>query len=314
MLTHRPFRFGVLTFGATTRHEWRSQAQEAEALGYDTFLVDDHLNRLIAPIAALMAAADATPVIRIGSCVFGNDFRHPAILAKEAATLDVLSDGRLELGIGTGYARADYDQPGITFDPPAIRVGRFREAVTILKRVFTNDTFTFCRPVLSTSRGGVHSQTCPASVSPLFIGGGDRQMLTIAAREGDIVGVNARTTPAGTFDYLSVTAEATAQKVAWIRAAAAERLSALEMSLLVPFLSVTDQPQQMLEHFRESWQIADHLTAEQVRLSPHTLIGSLDYIVELLQERRETYGFSYVVVFEYSMREFSAIVARLRGS
>ena len=129
----RAFRFGIVTGGVASRKAWIDKAKQAEALGYSTLLIDDHLYNTFAPLTALVSAADATTSLRVGSLVFGNDFRHPAILAKEAATLDVLTDGRFELGLGTGYSSGDYEKMGITLQPPGTRVSRFEEAVRIIK-------------------------------------------------------------------------------------------------------------------------------------------------------------------------------------
>ena|SRR5688572_2085188 len=143
MSQSRTFRFGILTGGAASRKAWVDKAKQAESLGYSTLLIDDHLYNPFAPLTALVSAADATTSLRVGSLVFGNDFRHPVVLAKEAATLDVLTDGRFELGLGTGYSREDYEQSGMTFQSPRTRVSRFEEAVQIIKGLFTDDAVTY---------------------------------------------------------------------------------------------------------------------------------------------------------------------------
>src|SRR6266487_4567786 len=143
MLQSRPFRFGVVGLGAHSRAEWVTLARKAEGLGYAVFVMPDHFQPQLAPMTALMAVADATHVLRIGSFVFANDFRHPAVLAKEAATLDFLSDGRFELGPGAGIGPFDYQQLGLKFEDAGTRVGRLEEAVSIVKRFFTQERVNF---------------------------------------------------------------------------------------------------------------------------------------------------------------------------
>src|SRR5215217_526689 len=139
----RAFRFGILTGGAASRRAWIDKARQAESLGYSTLLIDDHLYNTFAPLTALVSAANSTSSLRVGSLVFGNDFRHPVVLAKEVATLDVLTDGRFELGLGSGYSREDYEQSGIALQPPGTRVSRFEEAVRIIKGLFAEEVLTF---------------------------------------------------------------------------------------------------------------------------------------------------------------------------
>jgi probable F420-dependent oxidoreductase len=313
MTPQRPFRFGVLAFGATSRDAWVSTARKAEDLGYATFLVDDHLSRRFAPIAALAAAAEATHVLRVGSCVFGNDFRHPVVLAKEAASLDVLSGGRFELGIGTGYERADYDQTGIPLDPPGVRVSRLAEAVQIIKGAFADAPFSFAGRYYTIRALNGLPKPLQRPHPLIFIGGGSRRILSIAAQEADIVGINVKTTAAGGFDVLSITPDATAQKVAWVRHAAGARFAALELQLLVPFMRVTDNRYQAAAQFVQAWQLTEVVRPEHILDSPHALIGTVDQIVEDLLARRECYGVSYVAVFEEQMDMFAPIVARLAG-
>src|SRR6478752_126937 len=143
MATKRRFRFGVSPGTATSRKNWVEQARKAEDLGYSTLLMPDHFVNDLATVPALAIAAEATTTLRVGSFVYDNDFRHPAMVAKEAATLDLLSDGRFELGIGAGWHRPEYEQTGIPFDPPGVRVGRLEEAVTIIKALFGEEPVNF---------------------------------------------------------------------------------------------------------------------------------------------------------------------------
>jgi probable F420-dependent oxidoreductase len=313
-MTHpRPFRFGVLASGSPSREEWATLARRTEALGYDTLAINEHLDSPLAPIAAIAAAAEVTTRLRVGSCVFANDFRHPVILAKEAASLDVLSDGRFEFGLGTGYSRDDYAQSGIPLDPPGVRVARCAEAVRIIKAAFAGGPVDFAG-AHHTVRG---FELVPTPVQrphpPLLLGGGGRRILTLAAQEADIVGINVRATAEGYFDLPSTTPEATAQKVAWVREAAGERFPALELHMLVPFVAVTDEPEPVAAAMLADWGLSELWRVEQLLASPHALIGTEDQIAGWVQERRERYGISYVTVYAPAMEAFAPVVARLAG-
>jgi probable F420-dependent oxidoreductase len=309
----RPFRFGVLAFGAASRQEFVTLARRSEALGYATFAIADHLDSTLAPIAAMATAAAVTTTIRIGCGVFANDLRNPVILAQEMASLDVLSDGRLELGLGTGYQRQDYEGTGIPLDPPGVRVARLAEAVRVVKAFFGPGPVEFAGRYYTV--GGLHPLPPPVQrpYPPILIGGGGRRMLELAVREADIVGINVRTTPAGDFDWASVTPEATDEKVAWVRAAAGARWDDLELHTLAPFVAVTDDPPRAAETFLADWGAADALSVDALLASPHTLIGSEDRIIEILRERRARWGISYVTVFPEAIEAFSPVVARLAG-
>jgi probable F420-dependent oxidoreductase len=276
----RPFRFGIQVSGASSREAWIATARKAEALGYSTLLVDDHLGNPLAPLPALVTAAEVTTTLRIGTFVLANDFRHPVLLAREAATLDLLSSGRLELGLGTGYALADYTQSGIPLSPPGVRVSRFAEAVQIIKGMFADAPLTFAGRYYS-----IHDLNGATPIQrphpPLLIGGGGQRMLSLAAREADIVSVNIKTTPTGGFDFRSLTAEAAAQKVAWVREAAGEHFQALELNLLVPLIAMTNNQRQGAEQLLRHWGIdTEAFSVGQVLESPSALLGSVDQIVD----------------------------------
>ncbi|MEO5953821.1 MAG: TIGR03621 family F420-dependent LLM class oxidoreductase, partial [Chloroflexia bacterium] len=193
MANKRLFRFGVVSASTESRKDWVELARKAEDLGYSTFLLPDHFVNPLAAVPALSVAAAATTTLRVGSFVFDNDFRHPAMLAKEAATLDLLSDGRFEIGIGAGWHGPEYEQTGIPFDPPGVRVGRLEEAVAIIKKFFTGEPVTFAGNHY-TINGLVG---LPTSVQrphpPIFLAGGGKRVLSLAGREADIVGLHLRT-------------------------------------------------------------------------------------------------------------------------
>ena len=314
--TGRPFRFAVNALGSVSREEWRATARKAEDLGFSTLSVADHLWTGLAPLTSLMAAAEVTTTLRLGSLVFGNDFRHPVVLAREAATLDLLSDGRLELGLGTGWEKDDYVQSGMPLDPPATRVGRFEEAVQIIKKLFGDEPVTFSGQYYTIT--GLNSLPKPAQRPhpPILIGGGSRRMLSLAVREANIISVNTRTTASGDVDMSSNTAAATDRKVRWIQQIAGDRFGDLELNILVLAAIVTDRPRESAERLAQQWGISPtQISLDDLLKSPHFLFGSTDEIVETLLMRRDRYGISYVTFTgEESMDSFAPIVSRLSGT
>src|SRR2546430_9018955 len=197
MSKQRPFRFGVSVHGARSGAEWRSIARQVEASGYSTLLMPDHLGDQLSPIPALVAAADATSTLRVGSLVFDNDFRHPAMLAKEAATLDVLSGGRLELGLGAGWMKPEYDRAGMIFDRAGIRIDRMEESIQILKGLFADGPVEFAGQYYTISGLEGFPKPVQRPHPPFHIGGGGRGFFTIAAREGGNVGFIPKASPHG---------------------------------------------------------------------------------------------------------------------
>jgi probable F420-dependent oxidoreductase len=294
------------------------KARRAEDLGYSTLLIDDHLYNAFAPLTALVSAADATTSLRVGSLVFGNDFRHPVVLAKEAATLDVLTDGRFELGLGSGYLREDYEQSGMELQPPGTRVSRFEEAVQIIKGLFGNETFTYTGKYYTIRDLNGLPKPLQKPQPPLLLGGGSKRMLSIAAREADIVSINIRTTAEGGFDSSSITPEATDQKIAWVHEAAGARFHDLELNVLV-FPVVTDQPRHVAEQMLREWKLpTDEASIDGLLAESSSLFGTVEQIVEDLQARRQRFGFSYIAIGEYYqadvMERFAPVIAKLAGT
>lgn len=311
MTSRRPFRFGMQGRSTGPRDQWLEMVGRVDALGYDSYLALDHFVRGLDPVASLMAVAFASYRLRIGSFVFDNDFRHPALLAKAAASLDVLSGGRLELGIGAGWLKEEYDQTGIPFDPPGVRIARMTEAVQLLKRIFTEE-----HPVsFSGEHYTVTDLICPPRPvqwphPPIIIGGGSKRILTVAGREANIVGITTRARADGSKDTADNTAAATDQKIAWVREGAGHRFADIELNVIVSDVHVTDDRAGTAERVGERYG----LTPKEVLGSPQILIGSVDEMVERLQERRERYGFSYIVVAEPNMEALAPMVARLAGT
>jgi probable F420-dependent oxidoreductase len=292
--------------------EWREKARQVESLGYSTLFLPDHFGDQISPIAGLMAAADATTTLRIGSHVFDNDYRHPVVLAKEAATLDLLSDGRLDFGLGAGWLASDYEQTGIPYDPPGTRIERMAEALQIIKSFFAGGSVSFAGKYYRVA--GVEAS--PSAVQkphpPIMLGGGGRRMLSLAGREADIVSINYKLSEGRINRNLVHTGmpEATDEKLAWIKDAAGDRFSKIELCATVFTFSLTDDRDGVAAAF------AAGLGSEPRDLleMPHFLIGSIDQMVEDLRVRRERFGISYVVLPDSAMESLASLVARLTGT
>lgn len=308
MTTTRPFRFGVIAYDAKSREEWIAKARRAEQLGYSTLLVPDHFGEQVAAVPALLAVAEATSTLRVGSYVFDNDFRHPVMLAKEAATLDMLSGGRFELGIGAGWLRSEYEQAGIAYDPANVRVSRLEEALHIVKGLFAEEPMTFAGNYYTVNNLNGFPKSTQRPHPPILVGGAGKRILSIAAREADIVSFAARVKADGSeLDVADTTPTSTLQKIEWVRQAAGNRFDALELNIIIFAASVTEDRQQADRQLAEAFKT----TEEQVLTIPHCLVGTPDQISEDIQMRREQYGISYVVVFEESMEAFAPVIARL---
>jgi probable F420-dependent oxidoreductase len=313
----RSFRFGVLCEEMGTREAWLAKARRAEELGYSTLLLRDHFTpgpfgNQFAPIAALMAAAMATTRLRIGSMVFDNDYRHPVILSKEAATLDVLSDGRLEFGLGAGWMGKEYEQAGMSFDPSSARVARFEEALHIFKGLFALEPVTFSGKYYTIT--GIQGFPRPLQQPhpPILIGAGGRRMLALAAREADIVGILAGPLNAGEptpTDPAAYSAESLSCKIAWLREVAEERFSQLELSVITNPRFTSNRRQGAEQIARErGW---NNVSTEEILKMPTFFIGTVDEVVEQMLERRERFGISYYMTFDRVMEAFAPLVARL---
>jgi probable F420-dependent oxidoreductase len=309
----RPFRFGVTAATAGSRREWVEKARQLEAFGYSTITVPDHFPETLSTAPALMAAADATEHLRVASWVFCNDFRHPALLYKDVATLDLLSDGRFELGIGAGWLKSEYDQTGIPFDAPNVRVARMEEAVRIVKGLAAEGPFDFTGEHYRIA--GLEGAPKPLQKPhpPLYIGGGGKRLISFAAREADIVGIVPKALPDGGLDVLDVTAEAVRRKVGWLQEAATAASRDPERNILIFVLDVTDDRRAAAERHAANFP---GLTAEDVLASPHVLIGTPEQIAEDLRQRRAAFGISYIVIntiVDEHRELFAPVVALLAG-
>ncbi|MDQ6696736.1 MAG: TIGR03621 family F420-dependent LLM class oxidoreductase [Actinomycetota bacterium] len=307
----RRFRFGIQVHGASSGKEWADMARRAEDLGYATLVMPDHFGDQIAPVPGLMAAADATTTLRIGTLVFDNDYKHPVVLAKEVASLDVLSGGRVELGIGAGWMSSDYEQSGIPEDRAAVRVDRMEEGIAVLKGLFAEGACTFAGEHYRISGLDGMPKPVQSPHPPILIGGGKRRVLQIAGREADIVGINP-TMPNGAADADAARtglAAETDKKLEWIREGAGERFEDLEINLLTFACMVTDDREDLIDKVAPAFG----LSPPDVASFPHALIGSIDQICETLEGRRERWHASYIVVQQDAMESMAPVVARLAG-
>ncbi|WCO68697.1 TIGR03621 family F420-dependent LLM class oxidoreductase [Iamia majanohamensis] len=312
MASSRPFRFGVQHATAPDGPGWVERARQAEDLGYSTLFMPDHFGDQLSPTVALQAAADATTTLRVGALVYDNDYRHPVVLAKDCATIDLLSGGRLELGLGAGWMTSDYEQSGIPLEPAKVRVERMEEAVAVLKGAFGDGPFDHAGTHYTVTGYDGHPKPAQRPHPPLLIGGGKRRVLSFAAREAQIVGINP-TIPNGKVDAdaaVTGTAAATDEKVGWIREAAGDRYGDLELNALHFATIITDDRAGTIEMMAPLFGIPP----EDVEDYPHALIGTVDQICEDLESRRERWDLSYVVVQADAVEAFAPVVARLAGS
>jgi probable F420-dependent oxidoreductase len=304
----RPFRFAVYAFSAPSGEAWAGFARRAEELGYDTLLVPDHLSRQLSPIAALSAAAAVTRRLRIGPYVFANDFRHPLVMAREAATLDVLSGGRFELGLGAGWRRSDYRQLGYAYAAPGRRVDRLVEALGIVKRLLAGETVTH-RGEHYTLEG---ARIAPMPVQrpvPLHIGAGGPRMLRLAAREADIVGLIPQFTRGGIPRLTDATEGALARKVELLRAAAGDRFSALELSVYCADAGMVGSGHSLLGSAGSALKGAVVAPVG----SPYVLYGTLGALRDRLERRREALGISHYAIPHHALESLAPLVEALAG-
>jgi probable F420-dependent oxidoreductase len=279
----KAFRFGVVTGGRTSRSAWIALAQRVEELGYSSLLAPDVMGTPLATITALAVAATATTKLRVGSYVLVNDYRNPALLAREIATLDQLSDGRVELGLGAGNWPLDFQQLGIPFDQAGVRVSRFAEGLSIIKQFFTSETVNFSGKYYTATALRPVPRPVQQPHPPILIGSSGRRMLTLAAREADII-------------LLSPPVE---EKIGWIREAAGERFEHLELGQSAFGLELTDGPVVTASSFQRIPVESRSMTTEQA--------------VEYLLEQREHLGISYIPVQERQLENFTPVLARLNG-
>jgi probable F420-dependent oxidoreductase len=310
----RSFRFGVQAGHPPGGDpgDWAGFARRTEDLGFSSLFLPDHLGDQAAPIPALSAAAVATTSLKLGALVFGNDYRHPVILAKEVATLDVISGGRVEFGLGAGWMTTDYTQSGIALDPPGARIERMAEALAVCRGLWGDEPCTF---------EGRHYRVTDLDGRPkpvqrphprILIGGGRPRVLGFAAREADIVSINPslHAGEVGPDAIADVVAERVDQKVACVREAAGDRFGDLELSLLVQMAVVVDNRAELVEAMAPGFG----LTPAQALETPFAWIGTVEEICADVERWRDRWGISYWIVHGDAMEALAPVVAKLDGS
>jgi probable F420-dependent oxidoreductase len=314
MAVPKAFRFGVQCPSPpdSRRDAWPELARTCEGLGYSTLTVADHFDDQLAPVPALMAAADATTSLRVGALVLCTDFTHPVVIAKEAATIDVLSGGRFELGLGAGWMTSDYELTGIAFDPAGTRIERMGEALTIIDQLWSDTPCTFTGKHFTVTALDGRPKPLQRPRPPILVGGGGMRVLSLAARSADIVGLNVDLRR-GVIDERAgpnATDEATAEKLAWIRDAAGARFDELELHVRVHLAAVTNDRWEMARTLGPAFG----LSPEQALRSPHALAGSVEQIVDDLVEQRERWGISYIGLGVDALHSLAPVVAKLAGT
>jgi len=306
----QPFRFAVQASRTPTLAAWRAMARRCEDLGYSCLYIPDHFGDQFGPLVALTVAAEATTRLRVGSLVFDNDYRHPLVLAKEIATLQLASEGRVEFGLGAGWMTTDYDESGIPLDPPATRVDRMLEGLAIMQGLWKEERVTF---------SGEHytvkdAQGLPRLERPprIVIGGGRRRILTVAGQHADIVGVNVDlgAGAVGAEVVASAMPERWDERVAWVKDAAGDRFAQLELQVLTFMVMVGTPRRDALEQVAPMFGVDPGVLAD----IPLGIAGTVDEICEQLERRRERWGFNYIVVHDGEIDAFAPVVARLAGT
>jgi probable F420-dependent oxidoreductase len=302
-----PFRFGLSSAGATSMSAWRERAREAESLGYSALYVTDHLDTQLGPLVAATVAAEATTVIRIGTLVLNNDLRNPVVLAKEIASLGLTAPERVDVGLGAGWLRSDYEETGIRYDVPSVRVERLVESLQIMKALWKDGEVTFAGDHYSVREGRCDPR--PTSPPRLIVGGGSKRVLTVASEHADIVNVSLKSGEKVSDLASDVASDHFDRCLAWVRSGAGDRFGSLELQVAVSAVMVVGSRRAAL---RSVMMLG--FPGDDALDLPLLLIGSEDEMCERLIERRERWGFSNIVISGDSMNVFAPVVARLAGS
>ena len=311
----KPFTFLADIGEVVTGSELAARARQAEDLGYHAVVVPDHLLGRLSPIVAMASVAAVTTTLRVSAFVMNNDLRHPAVVASDLTSIDVLSAGRLDVAIGAGWNRPEYDAIGLSFDPPSVRQARLAESVSILKQIFAGKPFSFTGEYYSITDYEPGPPTVQVPHPPFFIGGGSRRTLGLAGREADIVGLAPRISSSGTVDARSLTLEAAREKISWVRETAGDRFASLTFNVYPSVwpVTITDnlraEAQKIVDHLRARSGV--ELTEDEVIDSPHLFIGSINRLVEKLQQLRDDLGVSSIMLGEIG--ELAPVVERLAG-
>ena len=312
----RPFQFLADARDPMPGRELADLARRAEGMGFHALVIPDHLIEQLSPVPAMATIAAATTTLRIGAFVFNNDLRHPAVLAQDLASIDVLSEGRLDIAIGAGWNRPEFDALGIAFQPTAIRQARLEEAITVLKGCFADGPFSFTGEYYTITDYDAHPKPVQRPHPPFMIGGGGRRTLELAAREADIIGLAPRILSGVRPDPRSLTFEATAEKIDWVRSAAGDRFADLRLNIYPSAwpITVTDdlhgEARRVIDHLNGLTGI--ELTEAEVIDAPQLFIGSIDRFVEKFESLRERLGITSILLGRVD--ELAPVVERLAGS
>lgn len=308
----RRFRFGVEMMEPFAGMTWVESARHLESLGYSTLFVPDHMHEGYGPLVAMTAAAMATSSLVVAPMVFACDFRNPAVLARELASIDVLSEGRLEVGLGAGYNPLDYSRSGIPMDRPGVRIDRLIEHVAVLRGLFAPGTFNFAGEHYRIEELDGTPKPYRSGGPPIIVAGGGKRLLTFAATAADIIGVNP-TTAAGR-DNVATAHDALPgsidTKFEWIRSAAGDRFDSIEFTAWLGTAAVGNDTAALVDKLCARFGAP----AEDVLGSPIVLVGSEAEVEQRLHERRERWGYSYTVLQARTALDFAPIVARLTGT
>ena len=310
-----PFRFGVQFSKSASGDDYRDTVRRIEDLGYSTVFCPDHFDDQWAPTVALTVAAEATTDLRVATLVYDVDYRHPVVLAKEIATLDLVSNGRVEFGIGAGWMSADYDTAGIPFDKAGIRIDRMVEAIDVVRGLWSGQPLNFQGDhyVVRDMTGA--PSPCQPGGPPIIVGGGGKRVLTEAARRADIVGLNAslHAGSVGPETALSALGERFLERRNWVEEAAGERFSQLELQMntfMTAVTATTAEADEMIEGMAPMFG----LSPDQARTIPMVLAGTVNDVCEQLHHHRELYGTSYWVIHEGEVDAMAPVVAKMSGT
>ena len=302
----KPFRFGVIAdTNDTDRDRLTELAHKAADVGFDIVLATDHFTQL-APLQVLQTVAEVSP-LRIGTLVLNNDMRHPVVLAHELAALDQLSGGRLEIGLGAGWSKWEYDDVAMSFDRPGQRVDRLAASIDIVKQALSTGEVQQSNGPFGDIRMRGAPQSTQRPHPPILVGGGGRRLLSLAAREAQIVAIDPRALPEGGQRTGEAAPSVIDEKIGYIRENAGERIDHLEISLIVFELDPTYRG-----HGRANVN-SPHLSDEEIADSPYYLLGDVESMVDAALARRERWGISYYVVNEWNLDAIAPLVKRLAG-
>jgi len=304
-----PFRFAVQQASARSGERWATLARQAESLGYGVLVMPDHLGSQLSPFSALASAAAVTTTLRVGAFVFANDYRHPLILAREAVTLDLLSGGRFEMGLGAGWMTSDYRRLGMTYDPAPRRIDRLEESIPLIKRLLTGETVTHRGDHYQLDRASAGVEPVQKPRPPLAIGGGGPRMLKLAAREADIVGLVPGFDAHGRPHVRQASETATAEKIALIRQAAGDRFERLEINIWLGDAALVGSGNSLLG----SLSAAARWAPTAIYGSPYVLYGTLASAREQILRRRDRLGISYYTIPGHAMESMAPLVEALAG-